>query len=115
MMARYTYATCLSFGTDGDADYSEVDVTFSFAVLAGRLETPPAYSHGGLPAEDAQIVDIRVEQINGKPVVVGDALTLEAILCKFDNGDLDADLLAAASKEETWRREEAADARRDYH
>ncbi|WP_292038634.1 MULTISPECIES: hypothetical protein [unclassified Brevundimonas] len=114
-MTRYTYSTCVSFGTDGEADYSEIDVTVSYAVLAGRPETPPAYSHGGLPAEDAEIDDIRVEQINGKPVVVGDALKVEAILSKFEDGDLDADLFAAASEEETCRREDAADARRDYH
>lgn len=114
-MARYVLTTCLSFGTDGEADYSEIDVTVSYAILAGRPETPPAYSHGGLPAEPAEIDDIRVEKINGRPPVSGDRPTVDAVVCEFECGRRNADLLAAAAEEEAYRREKAADARREYH
>lgn len=88
-MNRYTYTTCLSFGTDGEADFCELDATVSFAFTPGRAETPPAYDHGGLPADPPEIDDIRVEAIDGRPVTVGDCLTIEAILDQFATGDFD--------------------------
>lgn len=66
MGRRYTYSTTLSFGTDGEADYREVDVEVSFTCSPGRAETPPSYSHGGLPAEGREIDDIRLETVNGR-------------------------------------------------
>lgn len=110
-MERHQYSTCVSFGTDGEADYAEVDVTISYVVHAGRPETPPSYSHGGLPAEPAEIDDIRVETINGKAPVTGDCLTVEAILCELSSGQHDEDLLASAAEDEEAWRDEAADAR----
>lgn len=107
-MTRYTYSTCLSFGTDGEADYSEVDTTISYVVRPGRPETPPAYDHGGLPAEDPEIDDIRVEKIDGKPAVTGDAITRDAILAEFECGRHDADLLAEAAETDIYRRENRA-------
>ena len=107
-MTRYTYTTCLSFGTDGEADYSEVDTTISYVVRPGRPETPPAYAHGGLPAEDPEIDDIRVEKIDGKPAVTGDAITRDAILAEFECGRHDADLLAEAAETDIYRRENRA-------
>lgn len=95
-MSRHTYTTCLSFGTDGEADYCEIDATVSFGVAWGRGETPPAYDHGGLPADPPEIDDIRVEAIDGRPATVGDRLTVEAILAEFEAGFHDADLLAVA-------------------
>lgn len=110
-MGRYQYSTCVSFGTDGEADYSEIDVTVSYVVHAGRQATPPAYDHGGLPAEPAEVDDIRVVAINGKSPATGDRLTVDAVVCEFGSGRHDADLLAAAAEEEAYRRDEAADAR----
>lgn len=107
-MTRYTYTTCLSFGTDGEADYCELDATISYVVRQGRAETPPAYAHGGLPAEDPEIDDIRVEKIDGKPAVTGDAITRDAILAEFECGRHDADLLAEAAETDTYRRENRA-------
>lgn len=107
-MTRYTYTTCLSFGTDGEADYCEIDTTISYVVRQGRAETPPAYAHGGLPAEDPEIDDIRVEKIDGKPAVTGDAITRDAILAEFECGRHDADLLAEAAETDTYRRENRA-------
>ena len=67
MTKRYTYSTTLSFGTDGEADYAEVDVEVSFTCSPGQPETAPSYAHGGLPAEGPEIDDIRLEKVNGKP------------------------------------------------
>lgn len=67
MARRYTYKTTLSFGTDGEADYAEVDIEVSFTCSPGRPETPPAYAHGGLPAESPEIDDIRLDKVGGKP------------------------------------------------
>lgn len=98
MSRRYFYATCLSFGTDGEADYVEIDTKISYIVHAGRPETPPAYAHGGMPAEGPEIDDIRVEEIDGKALVTGDAITRGAILAEFECGRHDADLLAHAAE-----------------
>jgi hypothetical protein len=66
-MPRYTYSTCLSFGTDGEADYREVDVEVSFTVAWGR----PAQTYGPAercyPADPDELDDIRLEKVWGKP------------------------------------------------
>lgn len=90
MTRRYTYTTCLSFGTDGEADYSELDATVSFTATFGRAST---YDD---PAEDPEIDDIRVEQIDGRPAVTFDRVTVDAIEHEFATGAHDADLLASA-------------------
>jgi hypothetical protein len=92
MAKRYTYSTCLMFGTDGEADFCELDATVSFAFTPGRAAAPPAYDHGGLPADPPEIDDIRVELIDGRPVTAGDGETIDAILDQFATGDFD-DLL----------------------
>ncbi len=92
MSKRYTFTTCLSFGTDGEADFCELDATVSFAFTPGRAAAPPAYDHGGLPADPPEIDDIRVELIDGRPVTAGDGETIDAILDQFATGDFD-DLL----------------------
>ena len=92
MTKRYTFTTCLSFGTDGEADFCELDVTVSFAFTPGRAAAPPAYDHGGLPADPPEIDDIRVELIDGRPVTASDGETVDAILDQFATGDFD-DLL----------------------
>ena len=107
-MTRYTYSTCLSFGTDGEADYCELDATISYVVRQGRAETPPAYAHGGLPAEDAEIDDVRVEKIDGRPAAIFDRITCDAIEDRFNTGDHDADLLAEAAETDIYRRENRA-------
>ena len=92
MAKRYTFTTCLSFGTDGEADFCELDVTVSFAFTPGRAAAPPAYDNGGLPADPPEIDDIQVELIDGRPVTTGDGETIDAILDQFATGDFD-DLL----------------------
>lgn len=98
MSRRYSYSTCLSFGTDGEADYCEIDVTVSFSVVWGEPETGPTYACGGTPATGDLVEDIRVESIDGKPVVTGDAITREAILAEFECGRHDDKLLAHAAE-----------------
>jgi hypothetical protein len=92
MTKRYTFTTCVSFGTDGEADFCELDVTVSFAFTPGRAAAPPAYDHGGLPADPPEIDDIRVELIDGRPVTASEWETIDAILDQFATGDFD-DLL----------------------
>jgi hypothetical protein len=97
MSRRYKYSTCLSFGTDGEADYCEMDVTVSFSVIWGEPETGPTYACGGTPATGDLVEDIRVESIDGDPVATADPLAEAAILAAFETGDHDADLLAEAA------------------
>jgi hypothetical protein len=89
MAKRYTFTTCLLFGTDGEADFCELDATVSFAFTPGRAAAPPAYDHGGLPADPPEIDDIWVEAIDGRPVTAGDWNTINAILDQFATGDFD--------------------------
>ena len=96
-MTRHTFTTCLSFGTDGEADYREIDATVSFAFTPGRAAAPPAYDHGGLPADPPEIDDIWVEVIDGRPVTASDWETIDAILDQFATGDFDDLLIEAAA------------------
>jgi hypothetical protein len=67
MGRRYTYATTLSFGSDGEPGYSEVDVEVSYQVYFGR----PAQTYGPAencyPAEADEVDDVRLEKVEGKP------------------------------------------------
>lgn len=114
MARRYKYTTCLSFGTDGEADYCEIDATVSFMVIPGEPETGPSYDCGGTPASDPQIDDIRVERIDGKPALVGDAATRDAILAEFECGRHDADLLAEAADVDADDRDAALESREAF-
>lgn len=113
MARRYSYSTCLSFGTDGEADYCEIDVTVSFAVVWGEPETGPTYASGGTPATGDLVEDVQVVEIDGRPVVVGDAVTKADILAKFATGEFDDDLLAHAGEVDWADADWAADLRRD--
>lgn len=63
MARRYHYTASFSIG--GDIPTWEGEVEFSYTVTWGAPETPPAYSHGGLPADPDEIDDIRVEKVDG--------------------------------------------------
>lgn len=103
MSRRYTYATSLSWG--GDEPTAEMEVEVSFGVDWGRPETPPAYSHGGLPADPTEVIDITVETIDGRPVAEATALeympgaTVEAITDKLEADHLDQMIEAALERE----------------
>lgn len=66
MSRRFTYKTNVevSCGDEGGPDF---DIEVSFIVTGGGPETPPSYASGGSPAEDAEIDDIRLEKVDGKP------------------------------------------------
>lgn len=67
-MARYTYDTCLTFGTDGEADFAEVDVTVSFACDFGTPETGrfgPVEFYD--PGSGDDVHSIRLEKVGGRP------------------------------------------------
>lgn len=101
-MPRYTYETGISFG--GDTPTAEFEVEVSFKMVWGRPETPPSYSHGGLPADPDELDNVRVEKVDGKPrpwdlCGVSDDDLQDAILAQID----EADLHTAALEEEAAR------------
>lgn len=113
MSRRYRYSTCLSFGTDGEADYCEIDVTVSFAVVWGEPETGPTYACGGTPATDDLVEDIRVESIDGDPPT---NRALEAMILDMLDGPTDfytREMLAEAVAVEADEADEADEA--EYH
>jgi hypothetical protein len=109
-MTRYRYATTLSFGDDGEPGYTELDVEVSYKVLWGRPETPPAYSHGGLPADPDEVDDVRLELVDGKPrpwdMGYG-YLTDDDFAAQVEDrfGDLWCELIAEAAQTEADRAE----------
>jgi len=62
------YTTTLSLSLGGDEPTWEGEAIVSFAVTWGRAETPPAYSHGGLPADPDEVDGITVTHIDGEPI-----------------------------------------------
>lgn len=112
MARRYTHTLSLSLG--GDAPTFEGEATVSFTVSPGRAETPPSYSHGGLPAEPATVEDVRVTHIDGEPLSARahgrhEADTLENhIEC---SEALLAELLEAASEDEIAAHDDAQERR----
>lgn len=119
MTRRYTYATTLNWG--GDTPTAEVEVEVSYVVTWGRAETPPAYGHGGLPADPDEIDDIRLEKVEGKPRPWGmylgyvanedDAFATECVE-KIEGSEHHlAEMLREAREYEAADAEAAADAR----
>ena len=98
MATRYTYQTGVSFG--GDEPTAEFDVELAFSFVPGLPETPPAYDHGGLPAEPDMVEDIEVVKIDGKPRPwdrcggIPDDELADAILDHL--GDIEPDLITHA-------------------
>lgn len=67
MSRRFTYETCLAFGTDGEADFTEVDVTVSYECSFGCAAQTYGPAESCYPAEDPEVDDIRLEKVGGKP------------------------------------------------
>lgn len=61
----YTYTTSLEYSTGDVPEVDEVEVEVSFTVTWGRPETPPAYAHGGLPADPDEVNDLTLLTIDG--------------------------------------------------
>lgn len=112
MTRRYTHTLSLSLG--GDEPTWEGEATVSFVVHPGRPETPPAYSHGGMPAEPAEVDDVKVTHIDGEPVSARaygryEADTLEChIECSDDLLDV---LLQAAAEDDIAAHDDAMERR----
>ena len=66
-MSRHTYETTLSFGTDGEADYSEVDVKVAFDFSPGCAAQTYGPAERCYPAEDPEIDGITLLEVGGKP------------------------------------------------
>lgn len=103
-MAR-RYTTTLSLSIGGDVPPWEGEATVSYLVTWGCAETPPAYSHGGLPADPDEVDDIRVEAIDGRKPDPEAALSIAEHIEL--NDDAIADMLAEAT---AWEADDAADA-----
>lgn len=109
-----SYSTTLDLSIGGDEPTWEGEATVSFSVAWGCAETPPSYSHGGLPADPDTVEDITVTHIDGEPVSARtygkwEAQTLENhIEC---NDRLVEELLLFAAEVEGDRAAEAAEYR----
>jgi hypothetical protein len=101
MSKRYTYSTCLMFGTDGEADHCEIDVTVSYEVA--WLDDD---------GQRGEIEDIRVESIDADTAEKADPVAVAEAFDVFECGRFDDAMLTHASEE--WA-EDYADAldRRD--
>lgn len=102
----YKFSTCLSFGTDGEADYREIDVTISYNVAwgspeSGRFSGPPEDYD---PGSASEIEDIAVVELDSRTPDGSDKHAIDAILDEFASGKFDEDLLAAAADSEDARR-----------
>jgi hypothetical protein len=95
MTRRYTYETNIEVSS-GDDCGPDFDVKVSFVVIPGEPETGPSYACGGAPANPAEIDDIRLETVNGKPRPWGmydgwikdeDAEFEATIVSLLENGD----------------------------
>lgn len=68
MPSRYTYGTTLSFGTDGEPDYRELDVEVSYEVdfgtpESGRFGPPENYD----PGSGDEVHSIQLLTVEGQP------------------------------------------------
>lgn len=91
-MSRYTFTACVSFGTDGEADYVELDATVSYAVIWGS----PADPWGDDPGSGDEIDDIRLDAVDGRPFT-GSA-TYAALIVDEVERCCEADMIASASE-----------------
>jgi len=109
-----SHQAILSVSLGGDMPTFEGEATVSFTVSPGRAETPPSYSHGGLPAEPATVEDVTVTHIDGEPVSARpygkyEADTIETHIEGSDG--LMAELLQAATEEEIAAYDDAMERR----
>ena len=102
-MTTHTYTTELTWG--GDEPTAEIEVEVEFDVDWGRPATGPTYACGGEPAEPAEITNIRVVLVDGKPRPWGlhdgflsDKELEDEIINKLD----EEDMLVSAELEGDW-------------
>lgn len=104
---KYRDTLCLSFGTDGEADYVELDVSFTYTVQWGSPEVgrsymgdPAAYD----PGSPSEIEDIAIVAIDGVDPMKYGADTIDVVLDELNSGKHDDALIANASDQEESRR-----------
>lgn len=103
-MARYRHRTTISFGTDGEADYSEHDVEVSYTVAWGDPGTGSPY-FGPVelydPGSPDEVEDIHLEAVDGvTPALAGVHATFEALILDEVERTCIQDMLAAAAEVE---------------
>lgn len=111
MSARYSYTTCISFGTDGEADYCELDATVSFSVAwgspeRGRFSGPPEdYDPGSADV----VEDLRLEAVDGNPFT--GSPTFRAMILDEMERVAEGDMLATARDDAAAAAADAEDRR----
>jgi len=102
MSARFTFTVDHMIGRE------ELELVVTYSVTPGRGETPPAYSHGGLPAEPDEVELVSITH-NGQPITLADdeADALFAIAMEHAGDDWAEEVAAA----EEYRAELRADDR----
>jgi hypothetical protein len=60
----YKFDATLTWG--GDIQTGEAEVTCRYTVSWGRPAVGPSYDHGGLPADDDEIDNIEILEVDGK-------------------------------------------------
>jgi len=71
------YVAVLDVSREGDPPNWEGQVTVKFKFTPGRPYTPPAYDHGGLPADEPEIYDVTCILIDGRTPSKEDAEAIE--------------------------------------
>jgi hypothetical protein len=90
-MPRYQTTLCIPVTCAGMEGDIEVDV--DYAVTWGAPETPPAYAHGGLPADPDEIDDVKVLKVDGREPTAHEARELSDHIAN----SYDAELLEHAA------------------
>lgn len=115
MERRYTYATTLRFGTDGEPDYAEVDVEVSFSVAwgspeSGRFGPPENYD----PGCGDVVEDIKLLTVEGKPRpwgmgygLISDDAFAETVAERLEAEH--GDMVASATEDEVAAEDDHAD------
>lgn len=88
------------FTVDHMLGRQEVELVVTYSMTPARPYTPPSYSHGGLPPEDAEVELVSIKH-NGKPVTLSDEEEAALLEMAIDRSSQD------------WEDEKAAEA--DWH
>lgn len=105
---RYHYDTTLCFGTDGEPDYRELDVSVTFSVSWGTPETGRGYLADPYlydPGSASVVEDVRIESIEGHPAPWSDPFCTDDELRRLIEEKLedehDAMILEASEREDS--------------
>lgn len=103
---EYRYTAPLSRGEEGTPEFWDGDVTFAFTVARGFAASQEE------PGCGPSVSDWRIVEIDRRPVSEWpDPAIAQLVEARW--AELESDLLAAAAEEDAYRRDEAADFRRE--